>query len=152
RHEIEDYVRYLDRVAERVLDGPTPPASLTVLGFSQGVATAARWTVSGRLRPRRLVLWGDFLPPDLDLARAREAWSRTQVILVRGHADPALGDPRLTAEEAGRIRSAGLSVDRRAYAGGHDVDPDVLRAIADADDRAPTSADPGHSGTPANDT
>ena len=51
--EIGDYVRYLDALADRVLGPLRPGPRVTVLGFSQGVATAARWTVLGRTRPRR---------------------------------------------------------------------------------------------------
>ena len=59
--EIRDYVAYLDRLAETVGVGEGAP---TILGFSQGVATATRWAVHGRVRPRRLILWGDVTPND----------------------------------------------------------------------------------------
>ncbi len=44
-NEIADYVDFLDAVFGEVV---TPGARVTVLGFSQGVATAARWLA---LRP-----------------------------------------------------------------------------------------------------
>ena len=40
--EIEDYLAYLDLVRATLM----PPVPLTILGFSQGVATAARWAVA----------------------------------------------------------------------------------------------------------
>ena len=46
-HEIEDYLSYLEQVRAAII----PPVPLTILGFSQGVATAARWAVA--TAPRR---------------------------------------------------------------------------------------------------
>jgi predicted esterase len=125
--EIRDYVRYLDALADGF---PTDDAPVTVLGFSQGVATACRWVTYGRMRPERLVLWGDFLPPDLDLDAAREALSGTEIVLVRGSEDPALADAELRAAEAERMEAAGLELRVVRYEGGHDIDGPTLRALA----------------------
>lgn len=126
--EIADYVAYLDRLAAHV----DPPGAdrTTVLGFSQGVATACRWVVLGSVRPDRLVLWGDFLPPDLDLERARDALDGVEVILVRGTEDGAL-DERLAAKEAERVSAAGLTLRRVTYEGGHEIDEETLLKLAE---------------------
>jgi predicted esterase len=130
QHEIDDYVRYLDRLAEDVLGPPgAPRPRIVVLGFSQGVATATRWVVHGAVRPDRLLLWGDFTPPDLDLSRAREALADVEVVTVRGTEDPALSS-RLAEEEAVRLAKAGLHVRAVRYDGGHDIDADTLVALA----------------------
>ena len=129
--EIADYVRYLDRLAGVVLDtGAACEPHLTVLGFSQGVATAARWSVLGHTRPHRLVLWGDFLPPDLDAEQAREAWAGTEVLLVRGERDGVLGDPRLAAVEEALLAAAAPGARTVRYSGGHDIDQATLSAVA----------------------
>lgn len=129
-HEIADYVRYLDRLAERVLGGLSGrPDRIVVLGFSQGVATATRWIVQGALRPHRLVLWGDFTPPDLELERARDVLAGVEVVTVRGTGDRALS-PRLAEEEALRLAEAGMRVRAVRYEGGHDIDADTLVALA----------------------
>jgi len=123
--EIADYVGYLDRLAEhiRVQIGEEPV--LNVLGFSQGVATATRWVTAGAVTPARLVLWGDFTPPDLDLPRAREALEPVDLIMVRGDADRAIS-PRLATEEAERLRTAGISWRTIEYRGGHDIHAGTL--------------------------
>ena len=48
-NEIRDYVDYLDRL-HREVAADAEAAPVTVLGFSQGVATAARWVVQGAVR------------------------------------------------------------------------------------------------------
>jgi predicted esterase len=127
--DIHDYVRYLDRLAEVSLAGLEPGIPVVVLGFSQGVATAARWTTLGSMRPGRLLLWGDFLPPDLDGRRAAAAWAGTEVLLVRGEDDAAVADEGLRAAERERLEAAGLSLPIHRYAGGHEVVPEVLAAL-----------------------
>jgi predicted esterase len=129
-HEIADYVRYLDTLADEVSGDLNGGAPVTVLGFSQGVATACRWVTLGRIQPRRMILWGDFLPPDLDMERARATLSRTEWITVRGARDPALHDPGLEEAEAERLGSAGLEVRRVVYEGGHDIDQIALQNLA----------------------
>lgn len=128
--EIDDYVRYLDRLSGGVLAGAGGDPRIVVLGFSQGVATAARWTALGAVRPHRLILWADLLPPDLDAGKAAAAWAGTDVVLVRGDADRAFTDEALLERERGWLDAAGVRVRVRRYAGGHDVLPEVLREVA----------------------
>ena len=64
--EIDDYVRYLDTLAAEVLGSARRAWRVTVLGFSQGVATAVRWLCRGRTPAERLVLWAGPLPPEVD--------------------------------------------------------------------------------------
>jgi predicted esterase len=126
QHEIADYVAYLDRVQESVL---APSASVTVLGFSQGAATAARWVTQGRIGADRLILWAGFVPPDLDLERAAEVFSRTELVLVRGADDPALTQD-LAEQERDALDRAGIAYRVVAYAGGHEIDSDTLKLVA----------------------
>lgn len=125
-NEIRDYVAYLDRLLARVAP---EPGRVTVLGFSQGVATATRWVVHGTPKPARLVLWGDFTPPDLDVERARTALADVDVVLVRGLRDPSLTE-RLTTEEAERLARSGIHHRLVSYDGGHDIDAETLGGLA----------------------
>jgi len=130
--EIEDYVRYLDRLSRMVLADAGHDLPVVVLGFSQGVATAARWTALGAVRARRLVLWADLLPPDLDGEKAAAAWAGTDIMLVRGDADGAFADPALLEAERARLEAWGVRPRVHRYAGGHDIRPDVLVEVAAA--------------------
>ena len=123
--EIQDYVRYLDALAE----GVGLVSSTTVLGFSQGVATAARWIVLGRIRPDRLILWGDYLPPDLDMELAGSALKHTELVIVRGSEDPAL-DEESTMKEEERLKRAGITYQVLIYSGGHEIDPQALSQLS----------------------
>lgn len=129
--EIGDYLSYLDGLARRVegrLGGQRFP--VTVLGFSQGVHTAARWAVLGESRvPDRLILWGAYLPPDLDMERAAARLRSVETTLVRGREDGSL-EPELAEAETARLDEGGLRPVLRRYPGGHDIDRGLLEELA----------------------
>lgn len=127
--EIRDYVAYLDRLAATVVPAE---ARLTVLGFSQGVATAWRWVTYGEVTaPARLVLWAGHLPPDLDVGRAAGVLAGTDIVLVGSDRDRTVGDA-LSSEELGRLSRAGLTYRVERYEGGHEIEEPTLQRIATA--------------------
>jgi predicted esterase len=135
--EIEDYVRYLDAVHQDVLGGspPAPPgprsARVTVLGFSQGAATACRWMAFGAPRADRLIVWGGEIPSDLDLAAspARERLRGVRLELVYGSRDEYFTAKIVAATEE-RLRTAGLAYTLVPYDGRHEIDEATLRRLA----------------------
>jgi dienelactone hydrolase len=127
--EIADYVRYLDLIhAEAVAGGVSVAAPLTVLGFSQGVATVCRWVARGTVKVQRLVLWAERLPPDLDLAQAGAVLRELDLVLVAGDQDPAGAADRV-AEDGARLDAAGIPYRRITFPGGHHLDAGVLRSL-----------------------
>ena len=130
--EIADHVRYLDILVgdlRRSLAGAAP--RVTVLGFSQGTATVARWLAVTEQRVDQVVMWGGSIPPEIDLA----AWSlRLQgapLTLVIGDSDE-LVTPKAVAAEAERLAAAGVAHTLRRHPGGHAVDAAELRSLAES--------------------
>jgi predicted esterase len=125
--EIEDYVRYLDAVYRDVVDGSP---RLTVLGFSQGAATACRWAAVGSPRVHRLIVWGGEIPPDLDLAAspAQERLRALRLELVYGSRDQYF-TPKVVAATEARLRAAGLPYTLVPFDGGHEIDEATLRRL-----------------------
>jgi len=126
--EIADTVAYLDSLARHIGRRLAHPPQRTVaLGFSQGAAAAARWAAQGGTALDRLILWGGFLPPDLDLEGGRPAL-RDGVRLVWGEKDPYYDVARLQADEE-RLRRAGVACETVLYAGGHHLSREVLALL-----------------------
>ena len=129
--EIRDYVRYLDGLHLRIRqEEPGAPPARLVLGFSQGVHTAARWVAHGGVAPALLVLWGATLPTDLALGPFARRMEGGQVILVRGASDrrhPARGEDR----DVEMLRGVGVAVRQVLHPGGHRVDPTVLGELVE---------------------
>ena len=119
-HEIEDYVGYLDRLAER----EAGPQRTVVLGFSQGSETASRWATLGRVRPDELILWGGGLAADLPTDALAAALDGVRVRLVIGR-DDGWGRKK-AAETELRLAEVGLRAERIDYDGGHRVPAEVL--------------------------
>lgn len=142
-HEIEDYVAYLEALAEHVLgvapaqydaapdataDSPAPP-HVTVLGFSQGAQTASRWAARGRTRIDRLILWGAGLAHEL--VPAPDLFRGAPLTVMIGTSDNHIDEDRVTREYE-RLIAAGLPHELVRYDGGHWIEPAVLREIARA--------------------
>jgi predicted esterase len=127
--EIHDYVTYLDAVYAEVLRRVDRRAvRVHALGYSQGTATVSRWVAFGTAQVDRVVLWGGEVPPDLDLAAARERFSGTGLTLVAGRADEFL-TPKVVARDEERLRRHGIPCRVVAFDGGHEIDEATLKAL-----------------------
>lgn len=129
--EIEDYVSYLDRVHDEVQDRLGNRGTRVVaLGFSQGAATVARWAAMGRAPVHRLILWGDRLPPDLDLETYADRGRALQWVFVSGERDP-YWPPQVVRQEALRLERWGIPYQVIEFNGGHELDEAVLRSLVE---------------------
>ncbi len=126
--EIEDYVRYLDVLANRVLAGVPGSPRIEVHGFSQGTATACRWVAFGHQLPARLMLWGGGVPPDLPLDRYGPMLTRAGLEIAVGTRDQFIAASEVDREQA-RLAAAGLTPRVHRFEGGHRVDRDTLLAL-----------------------
>lgn len=128
--EIEDYIEYLDALADQVrrdVGGRLP--YVVTLGFSQGVATACRWAVRGQTRADRLILWGSPIPHDLDLDAHAATLRSMDLLLVSGDDDALVASQAMT-EQGERLASRAISARTVTFGGGHRLDREVLAAIA----------------------
>lgn len=124
-NEIADYVDYLDAV---YLETVPTGSRVTVLGFSQGVATASRWMAKGRSRIDRLIAWAGQLPPDVDPSVYLKLSGG--VTLVVGSTDEYA--PWIAEGNNGmRLEAAGITPTTVSFDGGHRMDRLTLDAIAE---------------------
>ncbi len=128
--EMEDYIRYLDLLHDRVFEIVERASTRLVLfGFSQGAATAARWAVHGCGAVDHLVLWGAAMPPELDNIGSLEALTRMQVTIVGGTRDRLFLD-RHREEQRERLRRHGVDFSELSFEGGHRLDNNTLIELA----------------------
>lgn len=126
--EIEDYVRYLDLMAARVLAGVPGQPRIEVHGFSQGTATACRWVAFGNPAVDRLMLWSGLVPPDLPLDRYGPVLSRSGLEMAFGSRDQFISPDDVDREQA-RLAAAGLTPRIHRFDGGHRVDRATLLSL-----------------------
>lgn len=131
-NEIDDYVRFLDAVADEVRgDIRRKDLRVVMLGYSQGVATACRWAALGRTRPDRLILWGGAIAADLPVDRGDQLWYGASVVMVAGRTDTVV-PVSFMQKERRTLMARGLSVDLLEYDGGHSLHGETLRQLAAA--------------------
>ena len=129
--EIADYIAYLDRLYAQVFaELDRAQTSVHVLAFSQGTATACRWLAEGAATADRLILWGGALPHDFDFERHRARLNELRLTIVAGTEDP-YATPEKVREEEARLRQEAVAFESVTFDGGHRLDADVLRRLAD---------------------
>lgn len=92
--EISNYLTYLDTLYRKETSHLADVPPVTVLGFSQGAATATRWAVHQPERINRLILWAGLLPHDLDFERGKDVFRNIRLVHVYGKEDPYVTDSR----------------------------------------------------------
>jgi predicted esterase len=127
QEEIDDYVRYLERVVSRERAFVAPGAPLVALGFSQGAAAVARWLVRGGGPASRLILWGAGLPPDVDATAAAGRWGA--LTLVAASNDEFVSEEAVAAQ-VDALRQRGVPFELVRHDAGHRVDAGTLRLVA----------------------
>jgi acetyl esterase/lipase len=126
--EIDDYVSYLDLLHDRIFEKVRrSEVRLRVLGYSQGVATAARWAARGKAAIDQLVIWGSPLPHDLEDA-AFDRLGRMRLTVVGGSRDRFLTDERWE-EQSSLLSRHRVAFQVRRFEGGHRLDDDTLRSL-----------------------
>lgn len=124
--EIADYVAYLDRMLPVVAPNAR---NVTLLGFSQGVATACRWAALGSTPVQRLILWAGPIPPDLDLQLLANRLGDVRVDFVIGERDP-IGVGGELEKQLDALEQAGIRSEVTQFQGGHTLDAGVLTQLA----------------------
>jgi predicted esterase len=121
--DIENYVNYLDAVFSAVVKDDKIP--VTILGFSQGSATASRWILSKNIRFNGLVLWAGILPEDMNFEIGAEVLKDKTVVMVYGKQDPFLTDARFN-EMKSLTEKLKTKVEIVSFEGGHDIEEGAL--------------------------
>lgn len=130
-HEIKDYVEYLDLLHDEIFAVvDREKVQLWVLGFSQGVATVARWVAHGNVDPDRVVLYAGVLPPELDTEGAARLARRSPLTIALGTSDE-FAQPELIASQEARLQEFGVAHTTIRFDGGHEVLPEVLNRITE---------------------
>jgi predicted esterase len=102
---------------------------ITLLGFSQGAATATRWAIESNHALHQLILWAGILPPDMDFEKAHEILKDKKVIEVFGKSDPYITDERLR-ELTSLNERLNIHPEIVKFEGGHEINEDVLSALS----------------------
>ena len=128
-HEIDDQNRYLNDLTAWLLPQCAPDVQVSVLGFSQGTATASRWLVQAPFRPAQLILWAGNFPEDIPHEAATRLLTGLQLHLVVGDSDGYFSDEQVAQQEA-QLRTLGGQPTTTRFEGHHELKWLVIRRLA----------------------
>lgn len=124
--DITDYVHYLDDLHRALgLDRLSEGRELIHFGFSQGVATAARYIAFGKIKPQRAVFWAGSFPPDMNPEDPKGALKNLPVYACSGDEDPFATEEKIAAGKALLTQHCEDITDVR-FRGKHDIPGDAL--------------------------
>jgi predicted esterase len=121
--DIGNYITYLNSVYE-ALNLP-PNIKTTVLGFSQGAATACRWVTDGKIKFDRLILWGGVFPPDMNFEAGHDMLKQKKIISVNGSHDPFMTEEKFK-EMRNLSERLKITPTEIQFDGGHDIHEETL--------------------------
>lgn len=128
--EIADYVAYLDDLYDEIFTrARRSEVSVTVVGFSQGGATANRWLTRGRARADRLIMWGALLASDADLNQAATFFRDVKLTIVYGKRDQ-FADNGMISNYEKLLRDKDVPYELVKFDGGHRMDRATLAELA----------------------
>ncbi|WP_210516205.1 alpha/beta hydrolase [Hymenobacter terricola] len=127
--EIDDHVNFLNQLSQKVLDECLPSVQVTVLGFSQGTATASRWLAQAHFRPAHLILWAGGFPEDIEPATTQNLLQNLPLTVVIGSDDEYI--PVAQAEQQHRhLQQLGAAARFITFPGKHELNRAVLAELA----------------------
>ncbi len=125
--DIRNYISYLDAVWEHELKS-FPNIPVTLLGFSQGSATACRWAIEGKIKFEKLILWAGIFPPDMNFKVGHDILSSKKTYLVVGKQDPYLNEERMKEFD---LLASQLDIQPEiiSFDGKHEINEGILSAL-----------------------
>jgi predicted esterase len=90
--EIGDYIKYLDKLESSLTElHDLSSADRIILGFSQGVHTAARWFTESKYDHSKLILCSSDFPADVDFIKLKRRLNGNELIYIQGKEDAIVG-------------------------------------------------------------
>lgn len=126
--DIENYINYLNSVADEVLSGVSKDVKITLLGFSQGSATVCRWAEKLDFSFKRLILHSGAFPPDIDFSGLGHKLKGKEVYMLRGTEDEFINEER-KKEQSDLTKKLNIEIKHIEFEGKHDIHPESLKKI-----------------------
>ncbi len=123
-NEIKDQQYFLNSIVKEIIESH-PKAKITVLGFSQGSATACRWISQFDGQINRLIIWAGNIPED---TLNSDKLKSIPIDIVYGDKDEYISN-KTAQNRMETYLKVGLNVTRKNYTGGHKIYPEVLKSF-----------------------
>lgn len=124
--DIENYLMALQSLWQNTIENETFETK-TLLGFSQGGATASRWLAYGGVKFDRFVLWAAVFPPDME-EKYTDQFLDSANFYVIGTADEyaTVAKAKTRVDE---LNNSGFNFKFITFEGNHTINSDTLNLI-----------------------
>lgn len=127
--DIENYITYLDNIYRVEVQSKNPNIPITILGFSQGAATATRWILNEAIQFDQFVLWAGIFPTDMNFDKGHSLLADKKVVTVFGTDDPFITPPRIQ-ELNDLTKKIGIQPEKMSFNGKHEMNDELLLKLA----------------------
>jgi len=124
--DITDYINYLDQVWALFSEN-TNFQSRTIIGFSQGGATASRWQQYGSFNATKFILWAGIFPPDMP-QNWETNFKNSKNYFIIGNEDPYYNEEKIEQQNQYFIKN-GVNFEKITFSGKHEIDTKTLLEI-----------------------
>ena len=126
--DIDNYIRYLNSVYDEISVQLDKRTKVSVIGFSQGSATASMWVADNHIHFDQLILWAGIFPPDMDFDKASSILKDKPIQYVYGKSDPFITPERIEEmkELSGKLK---LQPKITKFDGVHDIHEQTLNQL-----------------------
>ncbi|CAN5229477.1 esterase [soil metagenome] len=129
--DISNYIEYLDSLYRKEIEKKiSEDIQITLLGYSQGCATACRWIVQTDFVIHRLILWSGIIPPDLNLNLGRKKLKNKEIQVIYGNEDPFLKEKNPPEDIIRAFKELQIDPLIKIFKGGHEIPEKVLQQFS----------------------
>lgn len=129
-NEIDDYLAYLNQVYEEWVIKMPENVTSSVLGFSQGVATAVRWVFDQKIQFDKLIMWAGGFPPDVDFTKTESVLGNKELFFVYGLQDELIKTAQFE-EEKQKMLEKKISPQVVTFDGKHELNGEILTILGE---------------------
>jgi len=126
--DITNYMTYLNAIYTHEVQPFADTAELSVLGFSQGSATASRWLVNAGIPFKKLILWAGFLAHEIGRESAQQHLKNRDIRIVYGEQDPFF-TANVVSNLHRKIKALGIQPQMITFSGKHEINEIVLKQL-----------------------
>jgi len=117
--DIKNHIAYLDAIHAE-LSKEYDWEEISILGFSQGVATAFRWLAESDIKPSKFLICSGIVPPDVDLNIKKDIFDPIKMTYFSGVNDPYRTEASVK-EFYDNVASSKLDMELVNFDGVHEV-------------------------------
>lgn len=126
--DIDNYLNFLNSLHQQISEGKNWE-STSILGFSQGVATAFRWLANNAIQANTFMLCSGMIPPDVDLQENHHIFSAMEMVYFSGTNDPYKTEEAVKTFQE-RLNQLPYPIQKIEFEGKHEVHlPSILKFL-----------------------